>query len=146
VFPILVPPLRERLEDLMGIATDLGREIAASMGLPFEGFDAATAERLRRYAWPGNVRELRNVVSRALILASGPVLSVEIDVAPAEDELADRPLDAQMRKFIVATLDRCGWRVRGSGGAAELLGLPPSTLESRMKKLGIRWPDRSRSE
>jgi len=92
---------------------------------------------LQRYAWPGNVRELRNVVERAVIVATGPHLAIE----PPRSGSAVRPrtlrLDDIEVAHIHAVLDQVGWRVRGAGGAADLLGLRPTTLESRMAKLGI---------
>jgi DNA-binding NtrC family response regulator len=101
---------------------------------------------LQAYPWPGNVRELRNVVERAMILSRDGVLRVslpEAQPAPAaastsaaaEGTLADRE-----RRDIEHVLTRCGWRIRGAGGAAERLGIKPTTLESRMKKLGIERP------
>jgi len=93
------------------------------------------------YDWPGNVRELENVIERALILATGSTLHVEEPIAVAARPAAER-LDAIERQHILRVLDRCGWRIHGQGNAAALLGLRPSTLRSRMQKLGIRRPAR----
>jgi DNA-binding NtrC family response regulator len=99
---------------------------------------------LRRYTWPGNIRELRNAIERAVILGDSSTLRL-----PA-GPITDQPLDplltldaverASAQAYILKVLERTGWRIRGTGGAAELLGLKPTTLEARMKKLGIRRP------
>jgi DNA-binding NtrC family response regulator len=100
---------------------------------------------LQAYEWPGNVRELQNVIERAMILATGPVLHVEEALGPTtqEQEGGERRRSAESlrdieRAHIVRVLDRCGWTIEGRGQAAERLGLNPSTLRNRMRKLGIR--------
>ena len=97
-----------------------------------------------RHTWPGNVRELSNCIERAMILTRGECLQVELPATEADqaDSTCVTLADAE-RRHIRIMLERCGWRVRGAGGAAELLALKPSTLESRMKKLGIRRPSAS---
>ena len=102
---------------------------------------------LQAYPWPGNVRELENVLERALILARGPVLDLD-DAMISRDGVGSAPqrhvpdrLDQVAGDHIVAVLERCKWRINGAGNAAEVLGLHPNTLRSRMKKLGIRRPD-----
>jgi transcriptional regulator with GAF, ATPase, and Fis domain len=95
---------------------------------------------LRRYPWPGNIRELRNVIERAVILSESSTLQVPLEAAGG-DETAPRPtLAAAEREQILAALDQTGWRIRGPAGAAALLGLQPTTLESRIKKLGLKRP------
>jgi DNA-binding NtrC family response regulator len=100
---------------------------------------------LCNYDWPGNIRELRNVIERAVILANGPILKVALPTdilataMPPKSSQASSLAEVE-RDHIVQVLEACGWRVRGLGGAAEILGINPSTLESRMKKLGIRRP------
>ena len=103
---------------------------------------------MKQHRWPGNVRELRNVVERAMIVSSGPVLSIEVPSGTAliPGEVAgSSSLEDVERRHILAVLDRTRWRVRGPSGAASLLGLKPTTLEARMARLGInRAPDASR--
>ena len=94
-------------------------------------------EALARYAWPGNVRELRNVVERAVILSPGGTLSVELPTSADQSTSAEMTLEAVQRQHIAAVLDEVRWRIRGEDGAAQRLGLKPSTLESRIRKLGI---------
>ena len=95
---------------------------------------------LQRYPWPGNVRELRNVVERAVIVSNGPRLVIEPPRAKAAGVRRHLRLQDVEREHIRGVLERTGWRVRGDAGAAELLGLKPSTLEDRMAKLGLRRP------
>ena len=146
VFPIEVPPLRERKSDiplLVGLfVSTLGRRL----GKPLHGFSARGMERLMEYSWPGNVRELQNVVERAAILSAGPVLEPERSFmssgqAPASDQRtvvgSGDTLDNIQRAHIVAVLKMTGGVVEGAKGAATILGLHPNTLRSRMKKLGI---------
>jgi len=98
---------------------------------------------LRAYAWPGNIRELENVVERALILSTGPVLAIDPLFPAARPDLSSPGsglLSDVERQHILDVLEQCGWRVAGRGNAAERLGLNRSTLVSRMKKLGIRRP------
>ena len=96
---------------------------------------------LQAYPWPGNIRELRNVIERAMILARGPILRIKTNQASPIQAPSARStvgtLDEAERAHIVQTLERCGWRIRGAHGAATLLDIKPTTLESRMKKLGI---------
>jgi DNA-binding NtrC family response regulator len=94
-------------------------------------------ERLQRYAWPGNVRELRNVVERALILSSGQTLRIEPPVEVPNGDGGVESIDEVQRRHIMTVLETTGGRIRGAGGAAELLGLKPSTLRSRMQRLGL---------
>jgi transcriptional regulator with GAF, ATPase, and Fis domain len=137
VFPIRLPPLRERREDIPLLVWALLRELAPAMGKTIESVPPAVLEALQRYDWPGNVRELRNVIERALIVCPGPVLHAEVPQAapPAAEDLT---LAAVERRHIRAVLERTGWRVSGRHGAAEILGLKATTLESRMAKLGIK--------
>jgi formate hydrogenlyase transcriptional activator len=91
-------------------------------------------------SWPGNVRELRNVVERAMILHRGPTLRIDIPEAERSDAAHGLKLEEVERRHVVAVLEMSGWRIRGKNGAAEMLGLKPTTLESRLEKLGIRRP------
>jgi formate hydrogenlyase transcriptional activator len=96
---------------------------------------------LMNYGWPGNAREIQNVIERALILSPGPTLQLE-ELPGAPTRPAPERLDEIEREHILRILERCDWRINGEGNAAAVLGLEPSTLRSRMKKLGIRRPTR----
>jgi formate hydrogenlyase transcriptional activator len=149
VFPIHVPPLRARREDIPMLVHYFARKYAAKLGRHVDAVTDTAMERLLGYPWPGNIRELENVIERAVILSPGPVLDVDPQVLPAIGAEAPSPpaaadagggpsLEEAERRHIVATLKRCGWVVDGPEGAARVLGLHPSTLRSRLKKLGIR--------
>jgi transcriptional regulator with GAF, ATPase, and Fis domain len=147
VFPIVVPPLRERRADIPLLAWEFVKEFSESMGKPIERIADASMAALQSYPWPGNVRELRNLIERAMILARGPTLQVTIErsALPAPANTPIGTLEDAERAQIVQTLERLGWRVRGRGGAAEALGMKPTTLESRMKKLGVQRPGSDRA-
>jgi formate hydrogenlyase transcriptional activator len=141
VFPITIPPLRERVEDIPALVWTFIEEYAAAFRKPIESISKDSLEALQRYSWPGNVRELRNVIERAVINARGPRLVVA-DVptsASAAPRKSPRLIDLEAEQ-IRQVLESVAWRVRGSGGAAELLGIKPNTLDSRMARLGIRRP------
>jgi len=143
VFPIRIPPLRERPEDVPGLVWAVAAELGEKMGRRIETIPKAVIERLQRHAWAGNVRELRNLVERALILGSGPSLDVLLpaDTEPGAPEApAALTLDDAERRHILRTLETTRGRIRGPGGAAERLGVHEATLRSRMKKLGIERP------
>ena len=140
VFPIELPPLRERPEDIPLLSWIFVKEFSNSMGKRIEKIAADSMSTLMAYSWPGNIRELRNVIERAMILAHGGVLHVKLGHKPLQldsGKQAGGTLEEAERSHIVRALERCGWRVRGACGAAEQLGIKPTTLESRMKKLGI---------
>jgi transcriptional regulator with GAF, ATPase, and Fis domain len=142
VFPIDVPPLRDRKEDLLLLASHFLADVSSSLGREFEGFTQSSLGAMERYAWPGNIRELRNVVERAAIVAPGdrvdlvPFLPGD-DAAPPTDSPLQRLVDVE-REHVLRVLDETDWTIEGPDGAAEILGLHPSTLRSRMKRLGIR--------
>ncbi|MEA3277768.1 MAG: helix-turn-helix domain-containing protein [Pseudomonadota bacterium] len=112
------------------------------MGKPIERISDDAMAALVAYPWPANVRELRNVVERAMILARGPTLHVSLGriQTPAPAKAPAGTLQATERRHILQVLEQTRWRIRGPGGAAEVLGIKPTTLESRMKKLGLRRP------
>jgi transcriptional regulator with GAF, ATPase, and Fis domain len=141
VFPILLPPLRDRREDIPLLVWAMIDRLQARLGRRISRVPKPVMDRLVSYAWPGNVRELGNVVERALILSAGPALQVEETLGAAGPRRADR-LDEVEREHILHVLKRCEWRVQGAGNAAAMLGLNPSTLRSRMQKLGIARPPR----
>jgi formate hydrogenlyase transcriptional activator len=137
VFPILVPPLRERREDIPAITRHILDDLAKRMGLSIEGIHASTIREFQQYSWPGNVRELRNVIERNLILHSGPIFRAELPNSLQDKRTNLRRLDEVDAEHLRNVLQSTHWRVRGSRGAAEVLGLKPTTLEARMKKLRI---------
>ncbi len=164
VFPIALPPLRDRKGDVPLLVQFLVARFAARVGAPIESVGKATMERLEQYSWPGNIRELENVLERAVILSNGPTLEIEPEVfaaATAERAAAADPLnplvgepdqltasggpesqpaetlESNERNHIQATLEKTGWVIDGPHGAAKILAMHPNTLRSRMKKLGI---------
>lgn len=147
VFPLVVPPLRERPEDVLPLATHFLPRIGKKLGKPLTGIATASVQQMQHYAWPGNIRELEHVLERAAILSYSPTLALAETLGPMvapPPSLADnapvRPLQDSMREAILAALAQAGNRVRGTGGAAELLNIKPTTLEARMKKLGVSVP------
>jgi PAS domain S-box-containing protein len=137
VLPIIVAPLRERPEDIPLLVHAFVQEFAVALDRRIETIPARVMKALESHSWPGNVRELRNVIERAVILSRGPVLEVEIPAVSLARDDEPLALDAAQRAHITRVLDRTDWRVRGTGGAAELLELKPTTLESKMRRLGI---------
>jgi formate hydrogenlyase transcriptional activator len=140
VFPITVPPLRERPDDIPLLIEAFVDELSATMGKRIEKVDPATVKALVAYAWPGNVRELRNLVERAMIMATEPVLRVFPPKTDLYANSSQTDLASFERAHILQVLNDTGWRIRGEYGAAARLGLKPSTLESRLKKLGLSRP------
>jgi transcriptional regulator with GAF, ATPase, and Fis domain len=141
VFPIRVPPLRERPEDIPQLVWTFLEELSARMGKKITQVPRKTMEALQRRPWPGNVRELRNLIEHGAILTSGDTLRVPLvdDAAPLaapQPTLADSE-----RQLILRALETRSWRIKGPKGAAAALAMNPSTLYSRMKKLGIRPPE-----
>jgi transcriptional regulator with GAF, ATPase, and Fis domain len=140
VFPIVIPPLRERLEDVPRLARHFAMHYASKMGKHVGPIGQDALARLTAYAWPGNVRELQNVIERAVILSSATRFDLGQLIAPAAGGGAKHPtrtLEEVEREHIAAVLAQTGWRVSGERGAAKILGLKRTTLEARMKKLGI---------
>ncbi len=164
VFPISLPPLRDRAGDVPILVQFLVARFAARVGVRIESVERATMERLDRYSWPGNVRELENVLERAVILSNGPTLEIDPEVfasatsvrsasaGPPTPSGSEREgaaaagsgptpplesLESNTRNHILAALEQSGWVISGPRGAAKILGLHPNTLRSRMKKLGI---------
>jgi transcriptional regulator with GAF, ATPase, and Fis domain len=156
VFPIEVPPLRGRKEDIPMLATHFLQQAARRLRLPPPRFTDAHGRLLQSYDWPGNVRELQNAVERALILAPKGVLQFDLAQAdlvappppppPSGPNGAESPILTELewrqreRENMQAALAKSGWRIHGADGAGELLGLKPTTLISRMKKLGLKRP------
>ena len=157
VFPILVPALRERGKDIIQLAQHFLEKTCGDFGRPLLSMSRNQANKLLEYDWPGNVRELKNVIERAVILSPGKTLHLELSmreldvttedadtVRPTEDEVLS---EAQIRAFqkanIIRALSKTNWRVSGKDGAAELLGIRPTTLADRIRSFGINKPMRS---
>ena len=156
VYPIEVPPLRERKEDIPLLTDAFLREAGRRLGKSFEPISGKVMEALQAYGWPGNIRELQNVIERAAVTSTGRVLQLpegwastltgersvssplgQVARGATVEEASLKELD---RKYIVQVLEQTNWRIEGTRGAAVILGLKPSTLRSRMQKLGIRKP------
>ena len=145
VFPLALPPLRDRLEDLPELIAHFSRQVAKQNGWKDKFFSSDAIAELRRYSWPGNVRELQNLMERAVILSPGPVLRVPLGdldtrAAAGTPRGPAQTLEDAERAHIVATLTDTNWVVAGARGAAARLGMNRSTLQFRMKKLGIVRP------
>ncbi len=137
VFPIETPPLRTRTGDIPMLAWKLVEEFNAKMGRSIDSIPKAAMESLKRYAWPGNIRELRNVIERAMIVSDGRSLRIELPSSGADTAAAPVKLEDVERQHILQVLESTHWRISGEHGAAEILGLLPTTLHSRLKKLGL---------
>lgn len=140
VFPIHVPPLRERVDDIPLLVWRFVEEFSRTFGKSIEAIPLENMAALQRHSWPGNIRELRNVVERAMVLATGRWLTIPVPVSPLAAGARSVKLADVEKDHIRNVLESSGWRVRGSGGAADRLGLKPTTLETRMAKLGISRP------
>jgi len=140
VFPIRVPALRERVEDIPLLVWHFVDEFSKAFGKRIETIAKSNIDALQRYTWPGNIRELRNVVERAMITAAGPRLTIPVpETSSAASGRSIRLIDVE-RTHIRRVLESTRWRIRGVGGAAEQLGLKPTTLETRLAKLGLKRP------
>ena len=140
VFPITVPPLRDRAEDIPLMVWTFVSEFQKRMGKRIETISKKGMEAMKLYSWPGNVRELRNVIERAMITTRGESLNVILPWTNTQETFAGQNLQEIERRHILSILEKTNWRVTGKGSAAEVLGLKRSTLQSKMKKLGIKRP------
>ncbi|HJT26847.1 MAG TPA: sigma 54-interacting transcriptional regulator [Pyrinomonadaceae bacterium] len=153
IFPITLPPLRDRKEDIPILVTHLVRHLSQKLGKTIDAISQDTMAKLRNYPWPGNVRELRNVIERAVIISPGSQLRLidDLDSQALELDLHEEAtlhgvfqvggtLEQTEYNLIMQTLKKVHWKVEGPGGAAELLNIHPSTLRSRMRKLRIERP------
>jgi formate hydrogenlyase transcriptional activator len=145
VFPITLPPLRERQEDIPLLVHFFAQKFAQRMRKPIERIPTETVTSLTRYSWPGNIRELQNLIERAVILSRGKVLDVPLaelkqDGRAAQEQNGRNTLEAVEREHILRILRETNWVIGGTGGAAARLGLPRTTLNHRMQKLGISRP------
>ena len=143
VFPIQVPPLRERTEDIPLLVQRFVEEFSKTFAKRIDTIDKDNLAALQLYSWPGNIRELRNVVERAMITATGRRLTIPVPQSSAAATKRSPKLADVEKEHIRAVLETTGWRIRGAGGAAERLGLAPTTLETRLAKLGLRRPKES---
>jgi formate hydrogenlyase transcriptional activator len=141
VFPIAIPPLRERPEDIPLMVTAFVRKLEKRMGKEIETISKKTMHALQSYSWPGNVRELKNIIEHAMILSKGHTLVVHLPNAELSETDVTQNLHEMERLHVVSVLEKVGWRLSGKGGAAEALGLKRTTLQARMKKLGIKRPN-----
>ena len=142
IFPITMPPLRDRLDDIPLLVDFYVKKISKRMGKSIEIIPTRVMNALQNYHWPGNVRELENVLERAVINSSGPKLRLVDELKKPQKDLstAQKTLEAVEREHIVRILEQTQWKVSGKNGAAEILGLNRSTLRARMRKLGILKP------
>ena len=145
VFPIKVPPLRDRPEDIPLLVRTFVTKFAKQMKKPIESLPANVMSALTSYPWPGNIRELQNVIERAMILSSGPYLEIPLSELQISSEAATTHPDgasllAIEREHILSVLRESNWMIGGATGAAARLGLPRTTLNNKMRKLGIERP------
>ena len=143
VFPLAVPALRERKDDIPLLVNFFLSRFGKKLGKEVRGVSQKSMDNLLRYDWPGNVRELQNIVERAAVLASGPIVQIDESMVGsgeiARESVVDTLENAE-RNHILRALNETRWIVHGKKGAAEILGINPSTLRSRMEKLGIKRP------
>ena len=143
IFPLFLPPLRERGSDIIELANYFLAAYARKQGKTISGFSQPVIKAIQEYSWPGNVRELENMMERSVLLSSGPI--VDTMTLPKDyfqqnntrDVNRVKTMEENERDHIISVLKRCDWKVYGSGGAAEMLDMNVSTLNSRIKKLGI---------
>jgi transcriptional regulator with GAF, ATPase, and Fis domain len=147
VFPIHLPSLRERPEDIQPLADFFVARYSRNAGKKIKKIAPKALQQLRSYTWPGNVREMEHLIERSILLTPGDTLEeVEIPKTTGREkqgpaELANRPLEEVERSYIIEVLQRCAGKISGIGGAAEILQIPGNTLHSKMKKLGITKAD-----
>ncbi|MDP1798747.1 MAG: sigma 54-interacting transcriptional regulator, partial [Planctomycetaceae bacterium] len=145
VFPLVLPPLRDRAEDIPLLVRFLVDKFSMRIGKPVDGIGEVSMVLLQSYRWPGNIRELENVLERAIILADGPVVEIDAEMLPDAQHSTESTgttfnsgsLEAIERQHILSVLQQTDWVIEGPQGAARILDLHPNTLRSRMKKWGI---------
>jgi transcriptional regulator with GAF, ATPase, and Fis domain len=135
-----VPPLREREEDIPLLVWRFVEEFAKAFGRRIESIGRDNMAALQAYSWPGNIRELRNVVERAMITATGTRLAIPVPATTTASAKRSAKLVDVEKSHIRSVLESTNWRIRGPGGAADRLGLKPTTLETRLAKLGVKRP------
>jgi formate hydrogenlyase transcriptional activator len=143
VFPLTMPPLRERQEDIPALVRYFVQKYAQRMNRTIETIPSETLDALVRYSWPGNIRELENLIERAVIVSPGPVLRVPVSElkVPADSASGEMlTLEAAEREHILKALESTNWVLAGPNGAAAKLAMKRTTLQSRMQKLGVSKP------
>lgn len=147
VFPIKVPPLRERKEDIPLLVKHFIKKHNAKLGKKVDTISTRALNTLQTYNWPGNIRELENIIERAIVISQGAILRLgdwfDCEKSWVKEPLQTLTLMEMEKQHIQKVLEKTGWRVSGSSGAAKILGLKPTTLEAKMKKLGIERPKRN---
>jgi len=147
VIPITLPPLRDRREDIESLARFFLAKFSKGIGKKTVKLSANALRQLQAYLWPGNVRELEHLIERSVILETGPMihelfLPQAIGATTGDQTMgSDLPLQEVERIHIIQILRRCGGKISGTAGAAEILGIPGNTLHSKMRKLGISKAD-----
>ena len=142
VFPLTLPPLRNRREDILPLASFFLNHYAKRENKTINGFSDQVSKDLQNYSWPGNVRELENLMERGTLLSTGKLIAtLNLPGKPKQNDIKEqsrlKTMDENEREHIIQVLESCNWKIYGEGGAAEILQLNGSTLSSRMKKLGI---------
>jgi transcriptional regulator with GAF, ATPase, and Fis domain len=154
VFPIYVPPLRERIAEIIPLVNHFVQRFRIQFRKNITAITRESLDRLQSYSWPGNIRELEHLIERAILLANGEVLTIELSPSKAHlppgkthasPEKALLPLSELEREYFERVLQSTGGAIEGKGGAAEVLKLNPSTLRSRLKKLGVPYGARHRT-
>ncbi len=142
IFPITMPPLRERMDDIPLLVDAFVKKISRRLGKTIQTIPVSIMETLRHYPWPGNVRELENVLERAVINSSGPKLRLVDELKKTSDDFypSQKTLKAVEREYILRVLEQTKWKISGKDSAAEILGLDRSTLRGRMRNLNIQKP------
>lgn len=149
VFPVYVPPLRDRKEDIPFLVRHFAQHFARNMTKDIDTISAETMNALTNYSWPGNVRELQNVIERAVILSKGPILKISLtdlrskSFDPNGHINGAATLEEIERRHILSVLEQSNWVFAGPNGAAAKLGMKRPTLQFRMQKLGISRPQKS---
>ncbi len=142
VFPIVVPPLRNRQEDIPELVRFFVKEFCEKMGKQIDTISQNSMQKLQSYHWPGNIRELKNIIERAMIVTTGNILKIELPEPQASVNTRVKTLVDIQRNHIRDVLNMTNWRIRGKNGAAEILDLKPTTLEATMARIGIIRPGR----
>jgi len=141
VFPISIPPLRKRPEDIPPLVWTFVKQFEKKVGKRIDSIPRKSMEALQQYSWPGNVRELRNVIEHGMIVSSGKTLAVSVPQLASSETSETSNLENMERSHLLNVLKKTNWRIAGKGGAAEVLGLKRTTLQSLMRRLGITRPN-----
>jgi transcriptional regulator with PAS, ATPase and Fis domain len=148
VFPIVLPPLRERLEDISDLGYHFMHIYNRKAGKKITGFSDKVLKNMMAYHWPGNIRELENLIERSVLLTKGTIIedvslpaAQKKEISTATPDFPMKTIHENERDYIITVLKKCNGRIWGAAGAAEVLNIPPTTLKSKMKKLGIRKDD-----